>query len=220
MAIVDVVKAITVAAELTGAQMSGASIAVMAQDLIAQHGEAEILHALTRCRKELSRPLTASAVFDRLGEADGRPGADEAWAMALDAVKEELTVVWSDEMAEAFAIARPILSAGDKVGARMAFRDAYERICRQGREAGRRPAWRASLGWDPAQRRDCLAKAEAAGLLPAPMVAKLLPPPGGGVVEAALFGSGGGAVTEQVARWCAVLRAQLRKSQAKKQAAQ
>lgn len=188
MAIGDIVKAITVTAELTGAAMSGAAVAVMAKDLAAQHSEEAILKALTRCRRELSRPLTAGAVFERLEQSDGRPTSDEAWAIALDARDEALTVVWNDEICEAFALARPVLEAGDKIGARMAFRDAYERVIRNRREAGKTPAWSASLGWDSSQRTSALMKAESIGLLSSTVVAALLPAPSGGVIERALFG--------------------------------
>ena len=43
MAIGDIVKAISVTAELTGAAMSGSAVAVMAKDLAAQHSEEAIL---------------------------------------------------------------------------------------------------------------------------------------------------------------------------------
>lgn len=219
MAIADIVKAITVTAELTGASMSGAAIAVMAQDLTARHSEDAIANALTRCRRELSRPLTAGAVFDRLGQADGRPTADEAWAIALDARDEALTVVWNDEICEAFALARPVLEAGDKIGARMAFRDAYDRIARNGREYGRVPVWNASLGWDASQRTAALKKAESIGILPAPTVAVLLPAPSGGVLELALFGNGGPEVPDDVAARCVELKRVMAESADRKLAA-
>lgn len=187
MAIADIVKAITVTAELTGAQMSGAAIAVMAQDLTAQHSDEAIIRALTRCRRELSRPLTAGAVFDRLGESDGRPSADEAWALSIDAADEAKTVVWTNEAQQAFSLARPILDEGDKIGARMAFRDAYDRIVRNNREAGIQATWSASLGWDKDLRVSVLKKAESNGLLPAPQVASLLPHIGAGVIGDAIF---------------------------------
>ncbi|MGK5049506.1 hypothetical protein ACQ4WP_26960 [Janthinobacterium sp. GB4P2] len=108
---------------------------------------------------------------------DGRPGAEEAWAIALTSRDESDTVVWTAECAEAFALAGPILALGDEVGARMAFKEAYIRIVAQAR-AERRPAtWSASMGWDQAKRAAVLGRAATAGLLPAPMVQALLPAP-------------------------------------------
>lgn len=219
MGMAEIVKAITVTAELTGASLSGSAIAVMAQDLTARYGEAAICNALTRCRRELSRPLTAGAVFERLSQSDGRPTSDEAWAIALDARDEALTVVWNDEICEAFALARPVLAAGDKIGARMAFRDAYDRISRNGREAGRVPAWIASLGWDVSQRTSVLKKAESMGLLPAPVVAALLPAPTGGVLERALFGNGGESIPDDIAARCVKLKQVMIEAKERKSAA-
>lgn len=108
---------------------------------------------------------------------DGRPGAEEAWAIALTSRDESDTVVWTAECAEAFSLAGPILALGDEVGARMAFKEAYHRIVAQAR-AERRPAcWSASMGWDQAKRTAVLGRAASAGLLPAPMAQALLPAP-------------------------------------------
>lgn len=218
MSMNDVVKAITVTAELTGASLSGPAVAMMAKDLTAMHSVDAILRALTRCRKELSRPLTAGAVFDRLAEDDGRPSGDEAWAVALQSSDEAETVVWNGEIQKAMAAARPILEAGDKIGARMAFRDAYERIVRNNREAGILPVWEASLGWDKERRAVAIESARSLGLLSAPRAAALLPHASGGVVESVLFGCGKVDLpdddAERVTYWITQIRADLKRAQA------
>ena len=108
---------------------------------------------------------------------DRRPGPEEAWASALLGRDEANTIVWSDEMSTAWGIAGPVLRAGDEVGARMAFKEAYTRLVAEARAAGRAPRWSASLGFDTEQRARVLETAVTAGLLPAPEVAGLLPPP-------------------------------------------
>lgn len=222
MAMSDIVNAIAVTAELTGASLSGPAVAVMAKDLTALHREEAILRALARCRKELSRPLTAGAVFERLAEDDGRPSGDEAWAIALQSADEAETVVWNGEIQKAMAAARPILDAGDKIGARMAFREAYERIVRNNRESGIAPVWSASLGWDKERRVLAIESAHSLGLLSAPQVAALLPAPAGGVVEDALFGTGKAIPllddAERVSRWIIKIKADLKHAQAEKSA--
>lgn len=75
-----------------------------------------------------------------------RLSADEAWAM-MPASEEESTV-WTDEMAQAFAIASPLLADGDRIGARMAFKGAYERLSEQNRAAGKPVRWVISRGWN------------------------------------------------------------------------
>lgn len=106
---------------------------------------------------------------------DGRPGVEEAWAIALTSQDEADTVVWTSEMAEAFAICMPVLQAGDEVGARMAFKDAYNRLVAAARLAGKPAAWNASLGWDMRKREAAIGRAHVAGLLAAPAVHALLP---------------------------------------------
>lgn len=216
MAIGDVVKAIAVTAELTGAALSGQAVAMMASDLMAAHGEDAILRALTRCRKELSRPLTANSVFERLAEDDGRPSSDEAWAIALQATDEADTVVWNQEIQQALCAARPILDVGDKIGARMAFRESYDRLVRVNRESGIAPQWQASLGWDKNRRAAVLEHAQKTGLLTSPQVAGLLPAPTGGAIEDALFGGKDiSEVTddERAAYWIGKIKSDLKASQ-------
>lgn len=108
---------------------------------------------------------------------DGRPGAEEAWAIALTSRDEADTVVWTTETAEAFSLCQPILGLGDEVGARMAFKEAYLRLVTASRTRNATAVWVASLGWDLTRRTAVLTKAANAGLLPAPLVAGLLPPP-------------------------------------------
>lgn len=184
---VAILKALAVTAELTGTELSANAMRVMESDLSA-YPEAAVLCALDRCRRELTGRMTLAAIIERLNAYDGRPSADEAWASALDAVDEAATVVWTEEAQRAFAIARPVLDAGDKVGARMAFRDAYDRIVRESRESGVALAWSVSLGWDKGRRVTALQHAESVGRLSHQTVAGLLPMMDGGAVGAALFG--------------------------------
>lgn len=126
-------------------------------------------------------PPTPAQIRESLGagKGDSRPGADEAWAIALTSRDEAETVVWTPEIAEAFGVCRPVLDMGDEVGARMAFKDAYNRVIQAARLRNAPVQWVASIGFDADRREEVLRKAETAGLLPAPQVAALLPPPAG-----------------------------------------
>jgi len=108
---------------------------------------------------------------------DGRLGADEAWARALTGLDESETIITTPEIMAAFSIAQTVLETGDEVGARMAFKDAYNRIIAEARAAGKPVEWQASLGWDAEKRERVVNQAVAAGLLSAPKAAALLPPP-------------------------------------------
>lgn len=112
-------------------------------------------------------PVPADVIAQLQGQAagDGRPGADEAWSNAITARDENETVVWTAEMAEAWGIASAVMTAGDETGARMAFRQAYDRLVAEARRAGARPTWQASLGHDPDRRNAAVAAAVDAGRL-------------------------------------------------------
>lgn len=100
-------------------------------------------------------------------------GADEAWTIALASFDESRTVVWTHEIAQAKAIVQDIYDAGDTIGARVAFRDAYNRIIAT---AGR-PEWTVCIGWDAKGRADAVLKSVALGRLPAGSEQRYLPSP-------------------------------------------
>lgn len=170
-----VLDALVVAAEMTGANLSGPTLKGMVIDL-SEYPEDMVLRALTRCRRELKHRLTLADVIERLGGADGRPSADEAWAKALLGYDENATVVMNDEIAKAMEIARPIMDERDRVGARMAFKNAYERIVLEARERKTPVRWYPSLGLDKQGRENAIREAVERGQLPSSNL-KLLPPP-------------------------------------------
>lgn len=182
-------QALTVTAELTGTKLSRAAMAVMVEDLIG-YGEEPVLAALERCRRELTGRLSLAAIIDRMHGDDGRPGADEAWAIAIGARDESQTVVWTTEIREAFhEVAEPLLDLGDETAARMAFRDRYSRMLREARQSRAAVQWVPSIGWDTAKREAALTQAARRGLLAAPLVSQLLPAPSDmGAIGAALLG--------------------------------
>lgn len=88
--------------------------------------------------------------------------ADEAWAIALRSMDEDDTVIVTKEMLKARTAAWDIYASGDQVGARMAFRAAYEREIEDAGE----PAWIVSEGFDKKRRLEAVQKAVQQGLLP------------------------------------------------------
>lgn len=100
--------------------------------------------------------------------------SDEAWAIAVQAQDEATTVVWNQPIAQAWGIARDVMP--DKVGARMAFKSAYERIIAE-MPAGAEVKWFPSFGTEQSRRVDALEAAVRAGRLTAEHSAGLLPAP-------------------------------------------
>lgn len=127
------------------------------------------------CTEEDRYAPIPAAIAKRCKLMDGRPGAEEAWAIALASRDEADTVVWTAEIAEAFGVCATILNSGDEVGARMAFKEAYTRLVTAARGARKPAHWSVSLGWDMRKREAAVTKAANAGLLPAPQVRALLP---------------------------------------------
>lgn len=122
-------------------------------------------------------PPIPAGIVKRCRLMDGRPSDEEAWAIALTSRNEADTVVWTTETAAAFSICLPVLDNGDDIGARMAFKQAYNRMVGEARAQGIACKWQPSLGWDLRLREKALTKAVDVGLLPAPDVVALLPAP-------------------------------------------
>jgi hypothetical protein len=112
-------------------------------------------------------PADIVAQIEGLVANDRRPAADEAWAIALQAADEASTIVWTSEISVAWGIARTVYDAGDKVGARVAFRDAYTRLVDEARERRAPPVWSVSIGFDAEMRHSALQRAADQGRLPA-----------------------------------------------------
>lgn len=144
-------------AEVMGQQLTQAAALVMVEDL-REHAEPVLTAALRSCRVEGGR-LTVASILKHAQSADGRPGKDEAWAIAMTTNDEFETVVLTDEIQLALAAAKPVLDAGDKVGARMAFISAYERFVGQAREDAKPANWHISVGFDANRRIQAVTKA-------------------------------------------------------------
>ena len=123
----QILEAVAVAAELTGTELSDVAKGAMVEELAA-HDLQTVLNALNRCRKELTGRLTLAAILQRL--ETGLPSADEAFGMLLEGWRnEDLTVVVPEiAMQAAGNGAYELFAANDKTGARMAFRESYERM--------------------------------------------------------------------------------------------
>lgn len=154
--------AIVATAEVLGQTITADASEMMAEDL-ADYPVQIVSAALKACRRELTGRLTLAAVLQRIDAADGRPGKDEAWSIALAATDEFETVVMTAEIQQAMPAAMPILEAGDKVGARMAFLSAYERLVQQARAAAVPASWTVSIGYDPQRRIQAVEQAERIG---------------------------------------------------------
>ena len=93
------------------------------------------------------KPHLADIVERCTSQLDGQwIAADEAWSRL--AKSESESCVHTQESAEAWAVAEPIYTARDTNGARMAFRECYNRLVSKAKLEGRGPVYFASLGID------------------------------------------------------------------------
>lgn len=120
---------------------------------------------------------TPHEVLALIAGNDGRPGDEEAWALVLrdrddDPTHERLTTVWTREMLAAWGFARPVLAAGDKIGARMAFREAYNREVELARRRCEPVRWEVSLGSDKQAAAEVVRAAVADGRIHLPKIGK------------------------------------------------
>lgn len=165
------IKAVAVTAELTGANFSEEAGKVLVAHL-ERYNELAVLAALSRCQAELRFPLTLAAIIERLD--DGHLGPESAWALVVG-LREDDTVVWTDQICRAWDVARRLIAAGDDVAGRMAFLEQYRNELQIARAGGVQPRWWPSLGHDAGQRTAVLAQAVERGWLSEGAVRRMLP---------------------------------------------
>lgn len=162
-------------AELMGKNLSPVALAMMASDL--KDYPIELINAALINVRKGNKQFTLGAIITEIEtlKPDGRLGADEAWAIYPH--DEAASAILTNEIAEAMQVAQPLLNEGDKIGARMAFKEAYNRIVTQNKAAGLKPKWFPSLGHDKDGREEVLKRAVELGRLTQDHVTSLLPAP-------------------------------------------
>jgi hypothetical protein len=106
----------------------------------------DVSAALSRCQDELRR-LTFADILDRL--PGGHPGPEQAWALMAQAMHDEsVSLIWSDEMREAYGAAHMV--ADDPIAARMTFKEVYTKAIAIARSQRVPITWTLSKGSDKA----------------------------------------------------------------------
>ena len=107
-------------------------------------------------------------------------GSHEAWAIAEKSIGfdgQELTVIWTEQMAQAFSRCEELIKTGDKyqrAEAKKIFCDAYDRLVTQAKDKGLKPIYVTSLGIDRDQAITAIQQAEVDGFLTQPDATALL----------------------------------------------
>lgn len=122
--------------------------------------------------KYAPKPADILEIVDAI-RPDGRPSADEAWALVPR--DENTSAVMTEEIAAAMSVAQPLLDEGDQVAARMAFKAAYVRMVEENKRQGIPAKWFPSLGHDVDGRLPVITEAVRLGRLSVDHAEKLLP---------------------------------------------
>lgn len=155
------IKAIAVSFELTGTQLSDEAMEFVISALDTYPPDA-VRKALERCVTTVTSKMSLAKIIEQID--DGRPGAQEAWAMLPKSEGESAAM--TDDMTEAWDIVRDLLET-DRIAARKSFIEAYQRILLEARSEGRPVKWFLSAGQDPAGRERAARDAVKRGLLEA-----------------------------------------------------
>lgn len=113
-------------------------------------------------------------------KTDNWLGSHEAWAIAEKSIGfdgQELTVIWTEQMAQAFSRCEDLVKTGDKyqrAEAKKIFCDAYDRLVTQAKDQGLKPIYVTSLGTDKDQQIAAINQATVDGFLTAPDATALL----------------------------------------------
>ena len=110
---------------------------------------------------------------DLLAKGPAHLNSDAAWAIAVKFLEEKIGVVWTREIQSATQAASGTWKLGDKIGARITFKGAYEAIlCRL--PHGSIPKWLLSAEGAPAANLRAIEMAKAFGYLSAPQAENIL----------------------------------------------
>jgi len=167
----DVVETLMIMATMMpgGERITKEAARLMVDD-IASYTPDVALRAIQACRRELTRFPTVADILGRIRAFDGRPGIEEAWAICPKS--ETDSVVWTDEISQAYAVA---CRMDDQIAARMAFKERYESLVRDARDRGLPVKWWATLGHDRNGREAALKEAVGRGRISIEYAQKKMP---------------------------------------------
>lgn len=156
----DLIKKLAVVNEMCGGRDWTEGLLEAMVDELEQYPEPIVSDALDRCKREVKGTLALKDILDRIQSMDGRPGADEAWALMPRS--EDDWVCWTEEMSLAH---EDINGMTDKVAARKSFQEGYTRRVDEARRDGVPVHWWVSPGHDPGGREKCVRRALERGLI-------------------------------------------------------
>lgn len=119
-----------------------------------------VMTAIRNARKQAKGRVSIGDVMQHLNNLDGRPSAEEAWAMAVKSLDEDLTIALTQETQDAWTSgAAELLDMGDKFNASRAFIEKYNQLVTSARDQKKPISWFVSLGYNKDQREEAIRQA-------------------------------------------------------------
>ena len=154
--------------------------------LLEQYTVDQVDNALLRVQRECEF-FNPKAVISRIN--DGRPEVEEAWSLVR--FDESSTFVMTDEMSIAFGVALEIYNEdGDRIAARMAFKEKYTSELANARAQGSKAKWFISAGTDKSGQEKAVKEALQLGRISDRQALGYIKTKSDGVIEKMLSGSG------------------------------
>lgn len=164
-------------------QWVGVEVQELAQEMIEQYqglSTEDFQRGISRMKREEWPPTIPAFRSWCEPESEEWLGAHEAWAISEKSIGfngEELTVIWTEQMAQAFSRCDDLVKTGDKyqrAEAKKIFCDAYDRLVTQAKDKGLKPIYATSLGTDRDQQITAIQQATVDGFLTQPDASALL----------------------------------------------
>ena len=161
-------------------QWAGVEVQELAEEMVDQYQGLTVedfARGVNRMKREEWPPTIPAFRAWCEPESEEWLGAHEAWAIAEKSIGfdgQELTVIWTEQMAQAFSRCEELIKTGDKyqrAEAKKIFCDAYDRLVTQAKDKGLKPIYVTSLGTDKDQAIAAIKQAEVDGFLKAPEAA-------------------------------------------------
>jgi hypothetical protein len=171
----EFVKILVATFEVFNAKLTDAALQIWV-NVVDEYPIAEVRKALSDYVKTPGNKFSPKPadLIEIIGNHDGRPGAEEAWATCP--MSESESAYWTEETAQAYAAAAvEMLDRGDKIGARMAFREAYTKRVAEARANKIPVTWSFSPGHDKHGREVTLTHAISLGRVSLTRAKMLLP---------------------------------------------
>lgn len=113
----------------------------------------DVMTAIRNARKQAKGRISIGDIMQQMQNNDGRPSAEEAWAMAIKSLNENLTIALTKETQDALGCgALELLNIGDKFNAGRAYIEKYNQLVTSARDKKVPISWFVSLGDDKDQR--------------------------------------------------------------------